>query len=378
MTTRWRGLAWQMLVVGVVLAAFGFLVATAIDNLSRMGIATGFRFLAEKTSFEIGETIIPFHAGDSYFRAFLVGIVNTLRVAVLGIVLATLIGIVVGIARLSANPLVAKLARLYVEIVRNIPLLLQLLFWHTAITTSLPAVRQAWHPLPGLYLSNRGLAVPLPALHPVYLAMLAAFACGGLAAILLHRRAERRRLATGDAPSTFWPILGLVLGLPIAVFLVGGAPLAIDMPVLAGFNLRGGATVSPEFAAVLLGLAIYTSAYIAETVRSGILGVAAGQSEAARTLGLRQGAILRLVVLPQALRIVVPPLTNQYLSLTKSSSLAVAVGYPELVRVAYITMGETGQAIEAVVIIIAVYLTMSLATAVLMNLYNSSIALVER
>ncbi|WP_029006759.1 amino acid ABC transporter permease [Azospirillum halopraeferens] len=373
-----RSLVYQVLVVGGVVLVGWFLISNTLDNLARRSIATGFDFLSREASFGIGESLIDYHPRDSYGYAFLVGVLNTLKVAVIGVVLATIIGTVVGIARLSSNWLVAKLASAYVEIVRNVPPLLQLFFWYAVVTESMPPVRQALNPLPGIYLSQRGLWFPVPAADPVWGAMGIALLVGIVAAFVMRRWAAARQARTGQPFPTVLATLGLVLGLPLLVYLGGGAPTDMDVPQLAGFNFRGGMTISPEFFAILTGLVIYTAGFIAEVVRSGILAVNWGQTEAARSLGLPGGQTLRLVVLPQALRVIVPPLTSQYLNLTKNSSLALAIGYPDLVSIANTMINQTGQAIEGVALIMGTYLTISLAISVFMNWYNKRIALVER
>jgi general L-amino acid transport system permease protein len=283
-----------------------------------------------------------------------------------------------GLARLSGNWLVAKLAQIYVETFRNIPLLLQLFFWWGLLNKAAPPPRQAWEILPSVFVSNRGIVYPVPQSSPADKWVALAFLAGVVLTIGIRRWAKQRQAATGRQFPTGWAGLGLVAGLPVVVYLMFGAPLSLDIPHLKGFNFSGGSVMSPEFAALLIGLVIYTGTFIAEIVRAGILAVNWGQSEAAMALGLKPGQRMRLVVLPQALRVIVPPMTSQYLSLTKNSSLAVAIGYPDLVSIANTTMNQTGQAVEAITIIMAVYLTISLAISLAMNLYNRAVALVER
>jgi general L-amino acid transport system permease protein len=373
-----RGILFQVLFVAAVLALGAFLVHNTLVNLRRQNIASGFGFLDREAAFGIGESLIAYSPADTYARAFLVGLLNTLYVAGLGIVLATILGTVMGIARLSGNWLIRKLAQIYVETFRNIPLLLQLFFWWGLLRESAPQPRQAWEPLPDVFVSNRGIVFPVPSPNPAYGWMALALCIGVVATFGIFRWARRRQARTGQQFPTGWVGLGLVVGLPLAVFLACGAPLALDRPELKGFNFVGGHSASPEFAALLLGLVIYTGTFIAEIVRAGILAVSWGQSEAAMALGLKPGQRMRLVVLPQALRVIVPPMTSQYLSLTKSSSLAVAIGYPDLVSIANTTINQTGQAVEGITMIMAVYLTISLIISALMNLYNRSVALVER
>jgi general L-amino acid transport system permease protein len=368
----------QVLFIAAVVAIGWFLVHNTIVNLRRQSIASGFGFLEREAAFGIGESLINYSPADSYFRAFLVGLTNTLYVSALGIVLATILGTIMGLARLSGNWLVAKLAQIYVETFRNIPLALQLLFWWGLLREAAPAARQAWQVLPGVFVSNRGVVFPVPRADPVFAWMAVALVAGVTLAWLVFRWARVRQARTGRQFPTGWVGLGFVLGLPLALFLAAGAPLTLDAPALRGFNFAGGSGVSPEFAALLIGLVIYTASFIAEIVRAGILAVSWGQSEAAMALGLKPGQRMRLVVLPQALRVIVPPMTSEYLSLTKNSSLAVIIGFPDLVSVANTTMNQTGQAVEGIAIIMAVYLAISLLISLFMNLYNRAVALVER
>jgi len=373
-----RGVIYQILFVAVVVALGWFLVHNTVVNLRRQNIASGFGFLYREAAFGIGESLIAYSPADTYARAFLVGLVNTLYVAGLGIVLATILGTVIGIARLSSNWLIRKLAQIYVETFRNIPLLLQLFFWWGLLRESAPAPRLAWELLPDVFVSNRGVVFPVPSPDPAYGWMALAFCVGAVATIGIFRWARQRQARTGQQFPIGWVGLGLVAGPPLAVFLVCGAPLALDRPELKGFNFAGGHAVSPEFAALLLGLVVYTGTFIAEIVRAGILAVSWGQSEAAMALGLKSGQRMRLIVLPQALRVIVPPMTSQYLGLTKNSTLAVAIGYPDLVSIANTTINQTGQAVEGIAMIMGVYLTISLIISALMNLYNRAVALVER
>jgi general L-amino acid transport system permease protein len=374
---NFRGLIYQVAALAVVAWVAWFLVSNTLHNLASRNIATGFEFLHREAGFAIGESVISYTTSDTYGRAILVGIFNTLRVAVLGLILSTLFGVIIGIARLSKNYLVARLASLYVEIMRNIPLLLQLFFWYALISENMPGPRQAHHPLPGVFLSNRGLKIPSlagDAVDWIYGGIALAIA---LILVLAHL-SKKRREASGRSYPMLWISLILIIVLPAAGWLVSGIPLTLDMPELKGFNFEGGSTLSPEFAALLAGLVIYTSAFIAEVVRAGIQSVNSGQWEAADSLGLSRGNVLRLVVLPQALRVIVPPMTSQYLNLIKNSSLAVAIGYPDIVSVVNTTLNQTGQAIEGILIIMGAYLTVSLTISIFMNWYNRRIALVER
>jgi general L-amino acid transport system permease protein len=373
-----RAIVWQGVIVGVVVLVVWYLIGNTNRNLAARHIATGFGFLNRVAGIPIGEAPIPYNpAVDTYGRALIIGILNTLKVAAVGIVLATILGTLIGIGRLSGNWLLAKLTAFYVETLRDIPLLLQLFFWYSLLQT-LPPPRQAWHVGHVLFLSNRGARFEDLDWDPVFTWSLIGLALGIVGTFAWNRVARRRQAATGRRPPV-WPIgLFLMLGLPLAVWGVLGAPFRPDPPELRGFNFQGGGAISPEFFALLLGLVIYTAAYIAEIVRSGIQAVAIGQWEAAGALGLRRGTILRRIVLPQALRVIIPPMTSQYLNITKNSSLAVAIGFQDIVSIAYTTLNQTGQAIEGVAIIMAVYLTISLSISLIMNWYNARIALVER
>ncbi len=351
-----------------------------VQNLARAHVASGFGFWNNTAGFDISQTLIAYSASTSTFgRAFWVGLLNTLLVAAIGIVLATILGFIIGIARLSRNWLVARLAGGYVELIRNVPLLLQLLFWYNAVLKSLPQLRGSVALPGGGILNNRGLFLPRPEFGPHFSAVLLALLAGAVAAIGLREFARRRRERTGVEMRVLWPAVGLVVGLPLAVFVLAGFPLSFSVPQLGRFNVSGGVEILPEFAALVVALTVYTAAFIAEVVRAGVLAVPSGQSEAAHALGLRSGATLRLVVVPQAMRVIVPPLTSQYLNLIKNSSLAVAIGYPDLVQVfAGSVLNITGQAVEVIAITMAVYLAISLFTSALMNLYGRTTAIAER
>ncbi|AOB28550.1 MULTISPECIES: amino acid ABC transporter permease [Bordetella] len=372
-----RAVVYQIVALVVVALVAWFLVSNTLHNLSVRNIATGFGFLDREAGFAIGETPIAYSPSDTYGRAILVGVLNTLRVAVIGIVLATLLGTLIGIGRLSKNWLVARLTSIYVEVMRNVPLLLQLFFWYALITENMPGPRQAHNPLPGVFISNRGVRVPSLEGNALDW-MLGGLALAIVAIIVLGHWSRKRQEATGRIFPLGRAAIALLIGLPIVGWLASGASLALDMPALKGFNFQGGLNMSPEFAALLAGLVIYTSAFVAEVVRSGIQAVNQGQWEAAGSLGLRRAQVLRLVVLPQALRVIIPPMTSQYLNLTKNSSLAVAIGYPDIVSVVNTTLNQTGQAIEGILIIMGAYLTVSLTISIFMNWYNKRIALVER
>jgi general L-amino acid transport system permease protein len=375
-----RSIAYQVALCAVI----GFLVyaaaRNAIANLERAHIASGFGFWNTTAGFDISQALIQFDSQtSSYGRAFWVGLLNTLLVAGIGIVIATILGFIIGIARLSKNWLVAKVAAGYVETIRNLPLLLQLLFWYNAVLKALPEFRESFVIPGGIYLNNRGLFIPQPIFGNGFLWVVIAFAVGIIASIAFYIWARKRQERTGQQAPVFSAGLALVFGLPLAALALAGFPLAFVFPAAGRFNINGGIEILPEFAALLFGLSIYTAAFIAEVVRAGILAVSRGQTEAAYSLGLRARPTLRLIVVPQAMRVIIPPLTSQYLNLTKNSTLAVAIGYPDLVQVFTGTvLNQTGQAVEVVAITMAVYLTISLATSLLMNIYNSRIALVER
>jgi general L-amino acid transport system permease protein len=376
---KFRSIAYQFVLCAVV----GFLVygatRNAIDNLARAQIASGFGFWNTTAGFDISQTLIEYSArGSTYGRAFWVGLLNTLLVAGLGIIFATILGFIIGISRLSSNWLLSKVAGGYVETIRNLPLLLQLLFWYNAVLKALPDIRESIV-VGGVYLNNRGLFLPEPIFKSGFGAVAIAALVGVAGSIAFYIWARRRQERTGQQAPVFWVTLALVLGLPLAVFALAGFPLGFDFPKAGRFNIAGGVEVLPEFAALLFGLSVYTAAFIAEVVRAGILAVSRGQSEAAYSLGLRPGPTLRLIVVPQAMRVIIPPLTSQYLNLTKNSSLAVAIGYPDLVQVFTGTvLNQTGQAVEVVAITMLVYLVISLTTSLLMNIYNSRMVLSER
>lgn len=374
-----RSIAYQVALCAVIAFLIYGAATNAIDNLKRANIASGFGFWEQTAGFDISQSMISYTNQSTYGRAFWVGLCNTLLVAFFGIIFATLVGFVVGIARLSKNWLVNKAASGYVETIRNIPLLLQLLFWYNAVLKALPDLRDSVKIPGGAFLNNRGLFMPEPIAQGGFSFVVAAIVIGIAGSIGYHIWARKRQERTGQQAPVFLVSLGLIIGLPLVVFFAAGMPLTLDYPEAGRFNIRGGIEVLPEFAALLFGLSIYTAAFIAEVVRAGIRAVSHGQTEAAYSLGLRAQPTLRLVVVPQAMRVIIPPLTSQYLNLTKNSTLAVAIGYPDLVQIFTGTvLNQTGQAVEVVAITMAVYLTISLVTSLLMNIYNSRIALVER
>jgi general L-amino acid transport system permease protein len=369
---------------GALVAAVGGLAYAAIvnaaQNLAHENIASGFGFWNNTAGFDISQTLISYSSSTSTFgRAFWVGLLNTLLVAGIGIVLATVLGFAIGIARLSRNWLVAKLAGAYVEAIRNVPLLLQILFWYNAVLKSLPELHGSVALPAGSFLNNRGLFLPRPEFPASFRVVLIALLIGVGAAAVLLIWSRRRRDRTGVPVAIAWPALGLIIGVPLVVTLLTDVPIRFSYPQLGRFNIMGGIEILPEFVALLLALTIYTAAFIAEVVRAGILAVPHGQTEAAQALGLSARSTLRFVVVPQAMRVIVPPLTSQYLNLIKNSSLAVAIGYPDLVQVfAGSVLNITGQAVEVIAVTMAVYLVISLATSLLMNLYGHSVAVVER
>nr|WP_020675503.1 ABC transporter permease subunit [Geopsychrobacter electrodiphilus] len=373
-----RGMVFQIVVLLLALSIGYVLFTNTQANLKRQSIATGFGFLQREAGFEIGDPAIAYTAADTYSRALLVGALNTLKVSFVGILLTLLLGVIVGISRLSRNWLVSRLSGGFIEVMQNIPILLQLFFWYALFYEAFPAPRQALNPLPGVFLCNRGLIFGVLADHPVHSHMLIALLVGVFGWWLLARWGHKVQDNTGRILPIHRMGIGLCLLLPLLLWLFAGAPTALNIPVLKGFNFSGGVTVSPEFSALLLGLVLYTSAFVAEIVRAGIQAVDRGQVEAAMAIGLRPGQVLRLVILPQALRVIIPPLTSQMLNLTKNSSLAIAIGYSDFVSVANTTINQTGQAIEGVALIMAIYLCFSLSTSVFMNWYNKKMTLVER
>jgi general L-amino acid transport system permease protein len=374
-----RGVAYQLLTLLALVGFVLWVVDNTIRNLRRANIQSGFDFWDDRSGFDISQALIPYSTESTYADAFLVGLLNTLLVAVIGIIFASILGFMVGIARLSGNWLVSKIATVYVETLRNIPLLLQLLFWYKAVLGVLPGPRQSYQLPLSSSLSNRGLMVPKPLFESGFEATVFSVLAAIGVIIILSTWAKRRREETGQPFPVFLSSLAILIGVPVITFIVSGSPVAISYPELKGFNFIGGMAIRPELIALILGLVLYTATYIAEIVRAGILAVAHGQTEAAYAVGLRPGTTLRLVIIPQALRVIIPPLTNQYLNLTKNSSLAVAVGYPDLVSVFSGTaLNQTGRAIEIVSLTMLVYLTFSLSTSAFMNWFNRRVALLER
>jgi general L-amino acid transport system permease protein len=372
-----RGIIYQLVAAGAIAAVAWFLIHNTLVNMQARGIQSGFDFLNQAAGFDIGESLYAFDSGESYWRAFLVGVTNTLRVAVLGIILATILGTLLGVGRFSRNALVRGLCLSYVEFFRNIPVLLQLLMWYVILTEVLPSSADAWT-LGPLFLSKGGLNYPIPVWATGQLWAAYGLLPGVLLAWAYRRWAIRQFEATGRAKSMVLVPLVILLFASLAGWALGGAPTEFNSPVKGDFSIENGGALTPEFLAVLMGLTLYTASFIAEVVRGGISSVARGQGEAAAALGLNRNQEMRLVMLPQALRVIIPPLTNQYLNLTKNSSLAVAIGYPDVVSIANTALNQTGRAVECISLVMLVYLATSLGTSLLMNWYNSRAAIKER
>lgn len=368
----------QVLLVVALIALAWEIVDNTITNLKDRNIASGWDFLGKTSGFDIIQRLIPYTNTSTYGRALVVGFLNTLLVAALGIVLATIIGFVIGIMRLSRNWMVRSIATVYVEVVRNIPLLLQIFVWYALVLKPLPPPRQSLTLFDMAFLSNRGLVAPSPIFGEGIWLTVAAFVAALVAAFGIRIWARRRQERTGEPFPAILAGLGLIVALPVLVFVLSGAPVTFDYPRLDGFNFSGGLLVIPEFMALLTALSIYTASFIAEIVRAGILAVSHGQTEAAQALGLTRGQTLRQVVIPQAMRTIIPPMTSQYLNLTKNSSLAVAIGYPDLVATGGIVLNQSGQSVEVVLVWMMVYLSLSLFTSLIMNWYNARVRLVER
>tara|TARA_R110002110_G_scaffold332319_1_gene543375 strand:- start:907 stop:2112 length:1206 start_codon:yes stop_codon:yes gene_type:complete len=375
-----RGIFFQVLLIAAIVWFGYFLFTNTIANLERQNIASGFGFLSSEAGFNIIQTPIEYSEASSYGTVFLIGLINTIIVAVIGCLLATLIGFIMGVARLSPNWLVSKLAAVYIEIFRNIPLLLQIFFWYFAVLRSLPDFRDSLTMFgESAFLNNRGLYIPRLIPEDGFGLVIVAFVVGIVATIFVSKWAKKRQETTGAQFPVFWTAVGLIIGLPIVITLLSGNPFTWEFPTRSRFNLSGGITLIPELMSLVAALSIYTASFIAEIVRSGIQSVSHGQTEAAGALGLRNGPTLRLVVIPQAMRVIIPPLTSQYLNLTKNSSLAAAIAYPDLVSIfAGTTLNQTGQAVEVLCMVLAVYLGISLIISTSMNWYNDKMALVER
>lgn len=374
-----RGIFYQVLVAGLIIAFFVWIGLNTAANLQAQNKTTGFDFLGQTSGFDVLFSLIPYSRGSTYFDAFIVGLLNTLLVAVFGIFFATILGFLLGIARLSNNWIIAKLAMIYVETLRNIPLLLQLFFWYFSVLKAMPSVRQSFEWFGAIVLNQRGLYLPGPQPDEKFIWVVVALAAAIVSVFVVREWARRRLLATGKRFPLFWTAIAILILLPAFVWVISGTNLEFEYATLQGFNYKGGLSLPPEFVALCLGLTLYTAAFIGEIVRAGISAVDKGQSEASQSLGLKDGDRLRLVVIPQAMRVIVPPLTSQYLNLTKNSSLAAAIGYPDLVSVFMnTTLNQSGRAIEVVFITMLVYLTLSLSTSAFMNWYNARVAMVER
>ncbi|MEZ5666735.1 MAG: amino acid ABC transporter permease [Alphaproteobacteria bacterium] len=374
-----RAVVYQVVLIATVCLIGWWLVDNTLTNLAQQNIASGFGFLTDRQAgFAISESVIDYDESDSYLRAFVVGLLNTIKLALVGIALATILGTVIGVARLSHNWMIRKIASAYVETVRNIPLLLQLIFWFTILGEVLPHPREAMNLLDAVFVSNRGIFTPAPVDALGWWLLVLGLALSVPAVSYFRRVAQEHQDRTGEAWHVGWISLGIVVGLAALGWLIGGAPTEFSVPELKGFNFQGGMWISPEFLAMLLGLTLYTAGFIAEIVRSGILAISHGQTEAAMALGLNRGRTLRLIILPQAMRVIIPPMTSQYLNLTKNSSLAIAIGYFDLVSAMNTSLNQTGQAIECIAIAMSVYLAISLSISFFMNWYNARVALKER
>ncbi len=380
---RWRSIIFQVVALVVVITIGWYLVTNTQDNMEKRNIGFGLDFLSIPAGFDIIQTLIPYTSSSSYSQAFFVSLINTLLVAIVGIFFATMLGFIAGVARLSSNWLIKNLAAAYVEVFRNVPLLLQIFFWYHAVLKTLPGPRQSLSMLEIFFLNNRGVYLPGPQPQGSFWIICALLIGAVITMVVWKKREDRRQELTGERRDLMGIGLGLILVLPIVAFVliwqVAGTPLTWDIPALRGFNFGGGIEVLPELLSLVIALSVYTGAFIAENVRSGIQAVSRGQTEAAFALGIRPGPTMRLIIIPQALRVIIPPLTSQYLNLTKNSSLAVAIAYPDLVAVFMgTTLNQTGRAVEIVGITMGIYLLLSLLTSVIMNWYNARVALVER
>ena len=372
-----RGLIYQIIAIGLIAAFVWFIAHNTLYNMKIRGIQSGFDFLTGPAGFDIGESLYVFDSSQPYWQAFLVGVTNTLRVAILGIILTTILGTLLGVGRFSRNALVRGVCYAYVEFFRNVPVLLQLLMWYLLFTEVLPAASEAWT-LGPLFLSKGGLSFPIPVWATGQLWALIGLGLAIVLNIFYLKWARRKFEATGKLQSMFWVPVAVCLGGSLLGWVAGGAPMEFDSPIKGEFAIEKGGSLTPEFLSVLLGLTVYTAAFVAEVVRAGIQSVARGQGEAAAALGLNPGQSMRLVMLPQALRVIIPPMTNQFLNLTKNSSLAVAIGYPDVVSIANTALNQTGRAVECIAIVMLVYLSTSLSTSLLMNWYNNRSAIQER
>ena len=376
---RSRGLMIQVIALAALFAFLAFVVNNTINNLKLLGIETGYGFLYESSNYDINQRLIEYDSRSSHLRAMTVGILNTILVSFCAIVMATLVGFIAGVLRLSKNFLISKLVYIYVEFTRNVPLLLQILLWHAVMVHSLPHPKQALEPISGFFLSNRGLIAPKPFYEPAIWAVVAALAVALIAAIIFSRYARKVQEETGKIYPVFSINLAMIILLPVVVYFLAGQPISLEWPTKTTFNFKGGLPIRPEFMALWFALSFYTAAFIAEIVRAGIQAVSHGQTEAAYALGIKANWTMRLVILPQALRVIIPPLISQYLNVTKNSSLAIAVGYMDIVAtIGGISLNQTGRALECMSIVLALYLSFSISISLFMNWYNKRVALVER
>jgi general L-amino acid transport system permease protein len=376
---RYRAVLMQILVIAGVFLFVAWLSVNAVQNLEALGKSFGFAFLGEPASYDINQSLIPYNSRDTHFRAGVVGLINTGLIAVAGCIFATILGFIFGVLRLSSNWLINKIVYCYVEFTRNVPVLVQILLWHGVIVHTLPPPRNAMNPVEGVFLSNRGFYIPEPIFQPAFWLVVIAFLAAIAGMILFRRWAKKIQEATGKIYPVFTIGVAAILGLPLIVFFISGMPLSFVLPEMGTFNISGDLVLKPEFTALWFALSVYTSAFIAEIVRSGIQSVSHGQTEAAFALGVKPNWTMRLIIIPQALRVIVPPLTSQYLNLTKNSSLAIAIGYMDIVAtLGGITLNQTGKEMECMMIVLLIYLTISLVISAFMNWYNRRIALVER
>ncbi|NIA67187.1 amino acid ABC transporter permease [Pelagibius litoralis] len=376
---RYRAVITQILVVAGIFMLIAFLATNAVQNLEALGKTFGFAFLQAPAGYDINQTLIPYNSQDTHFRAGVVGLLNTGLIAITGCIFATILGFILGVLRLSSNWLINRIVYCYVEFTRNVPVLVQILLWHGVIVSTLPGVRQALSPTDGVFLTNRGFYVPKPIFEDGFMLVVVAFLAAIVGMVVFSRWAKKHQEATGQIYPVFSIGVAAIFGLPLIAFFIAGMPLSFDAPALQGFNFQGGIVVRPEYAALWFALSIYTAAFIAEIVRAGIQSVSHGQTEAAFALGVKPNWTMRLIIVPQALRVIVPPLTSQYLNLTKNSSLAIAIGYMDIVATfGGITLNQTGKEMEVMIIVLTIYLTISLLISAFMNWYNRRIALVER
>ena len=376
---RSRGIVIQIFALAALFAFVAYIVNNTINNLEQLGVETGYGFLGEPANYDINQRLIEYDSRSSHLQATFVGILNTLLIAGCGIVLATILGFIAGVLRLSKNFLISKIVYCYVEVTRNVPLLLQILLWYGIIVHTLPVPKQSLEPISGVFLNNRGFAIPWPVLEPGFWAVGIAFAIAVVGSVIFKRWAKKTQEATGKIYPVFTIITAAVIGLPLIVFFIAGMPATLDVPELKGFNFKGGVAIRASFLALLFALSVYTASFIAEIVRAGIQSVSHGQTEAAFALGVKANWTMRLVILPQALRVIIPPLISQYMNLTKNSSLAIAVGYMDIVAtIGGISLNQTGRALECMSIVLGLYLFFSLTISMIMNWYNKRVALVER